>query len=237
VTGSATASIGSGIVDDCAGVSGGSAYINACGWCVEGTTGLPADYGKFTCWDGSTVCTGTSGSVPVEACIDCDGVPTGSAYINDCGWCVGGTTGKPADYGKFTCWDGTLVCTGTSGSVPVEACIDCDGVPTGSAYINDCGFCVGGATGRADDYGKMLCFDGSLVCSASQSPVSVASCPAPIYSGSVESFAVSTDYTLDLSRNASVQRERRIQQVPFILATKTAMAIRRTADSQFSGSS
>ncbi|MCG8701757.1 MAG: T9SS type A sorting domain-containing protein, partial [Bacteroidales bacterium] len=58
---------------------------------------------------------------------DCAGVPGGTAYIDDCGECVGGTTGKEP-------------CV-----VPVK---DCAGVPGGTAYIDDCGECVGGTTGK-----------------------------------------------------------------------------------------
>lgn len=58
-------------IADCAGVEGGSAYKDACGNCVGGTTGLePCESGK-----------------------DCAGVEGGSAYKDDCGNCVGGTTG------------------------------------------------------------------------------------------------------------------------------------------------
>ncbi|MCG8697453.1 MAG: hypothetical protein MI922_05315, partial [Bacteroidales bacterium] len=62
-----------GGVADCAGVIGGSAYIDDCGDCVGGTTG------KEPCVVGDK---------------DCAGVVGGTAYIDDCGECVGGTTGK-----------------------------------------------------------------------------------------------------------------------------------------------
>ncbi|MCG8700269.1 MAG: hypothetical protein MI922_19605, partial [Bacteroidales bacterium] len=91
---------------DCAGVPGGTAYIDDCGECVGGTTG------KEPCVVGEK---------------DCAGVVGGTAYIDDCGECVGGTTGK-------------------------EPCVikpkDCAGVPGGTAYIDDCGECVGGTTGK-----------------------------------------------------------------------------------------
>jgi hypothetical protein len=69
----ATASIG---ISDCAGVVGGSAYTNSCGFCVEGTTGLPATYGQIECWDGSWICTASvppavTGTCPPESPLPC----------------------------------------------------------------------------------------------------------------------------------------------------------------------
>ncbi|MFP4240619.1 MAG: pseudouridine synthase [Chitinispirillaceae bacterium] len=57
---------------------------------------------------------------PVE---DCHGVLGGTAYVDNCGECVGGTTGKQ----------------------PCEQ--DCSGDWGGSAYTDDCGMCAGGETG------------------------------------------------------------------------------------------
>ncbi len=54
---------------------------------------------------------------------DCSGVAGGSAYFDECGTCVGGTTG-------------------------LEPCVeDCEGVFGGTAFIDDCGSCAGGTTG------------------------------------------------------------------------------------------
>lgn len=58
-------------VQDCAGVYGGSAFLDKCNTCVGGTTGV------YPCY--------------VE--LDCAGVPNGTAYIDSCKVCVGGTTG------------------------------------------------------------------------------------------------------------------------------------------------
>jgi len=57
---------------DCAGVAGGTAYLDECDECVGGTTGK-------------------------EECVvvkDCAGEAGGSAFIDECGECVGGNTGK-----------------------------------------------------------------------------------------------------------------------------------------------
>lgn len=56
---------------DCAGVSGGTAYLDNCGNCVGGNTGVSAN----------------------NSCLDCAGVPNGSAFIDNCGVCAGGSTG------------------------------------------------------------------------------------------------------------------------------------------------
>lgn len=57
---------------DCNGDEGGSAYIDECGECVGGNTGL-------------------------EACfVDCNGVEDGTAIVDDCGRCVEGNTGETA---------------------------------------------------------------------------------------------------------------------------------------------
>ncbi len=63
--------------------------------------------------------------------VDCAGTQGGSAVINACNICVGGTTGLGLDAGK-----------------------DCQGVCGGSAYLNSCGICVGGTTGVAENQGK-----------------------------------------------------------------------------------
>ena len=185
ISGFVTASISPATPPDCAGVIGGSAYTNSCGICVGGTTGLPADYGQYICWDGSTICTASSGGVPTGSCPplppDCAGTPGGSAYINSCGFCVGGTTGLPADYGQTVCWDGSIVCSASSG-----------GVPTGS-------------------------------------------CPpeSPIISGSSGDRLVTSKYGLQYAKGASNQRNRRVQQVPFSISSKSFLSIRKSSDSDF----
>jgi len=229
VTGSATASIAEP-EPDCAGVLGGSASINDCGFCVGGTTGKDATWGKYECWNGTLVCTGTSGGVPIEACIDCNSTPTGTAYINVCGFCVEGTTGRDATWGKYTCWDGSIICSASESPITTGSCPagpDCYGVPGGSAYTNSCGTCVGGTTGRGEFWGMTTCWDGTLVCS----PVD-----CPIISGSTENYMVGEDYTIKSMRNATSQRSRRVEQVPFLLGVNTTLSIREGSNTDFSGS-
>jgi len=71
---------------------------------------------------------GGSGGVGIQVPLtssgcDCAGIQNGKAYVDNCGNCVGGTTGK----------------------LP---CADCAGVVGGSAYKDACGNCVGGNTGK-----------------------------------------------------------------------------------------
>ncbi|HPM12105.1 MAG TPA: hypothetical protein PK734_01295, partial [Bacteroidales bacterium] len=56
--------------------------------------------------------------------LDCNGTLNGSAFIDSCGTCVGGTTGK-------------------------TACVkDCNDIWGGTAYTDNCDVCVGGTTGK-----------------------------------------------------------------------------------------
>lgn len=76
---------------------------------------------------------GTAYTFTVNICVekdntiiikDCAGINSGTAYLDDCNICVGGTTGK-------------------------TACVkDCNGTVNGSATIDNCGICIGGTTGR-----------------------------------------------------------------------------------------
>ncbi len=60
---------------------------------------------------------------------DCAGVPGGNAYSDDCGYCVGGSTGLEENYA-----------------------MDCNGDCDGTAFIDDCGECVGGSTGQEENW-------------------------------------------------------------------------------------
>ena len=55
---------------DCTGTRGGTAFLDSCGVCASGSTGVEPD-----------------------AALDCAGVCGGEAYIDECGACVGGDTG------------------------------------------------------------------------------------------------------------------------------------------------
>ncbi|MBS1937906.1 MAG: hypothetical protein JSS84_08875, partial [Bacteroidetes bacterium] len=114
---------------DCAGVQGGSAYLDNCNTCVGGTTGLTAcvqdchgTWGGTAHLDNCNTCVG--GTTGLTACVqDCHGTWGGTAHLDNCNTCVGGTTG-------------------------LTACVqDCHGTWGGTAHLDNCGTCVGGTTG------------------------------------------------------------------------------------------
>ncbi len=90
---------------------------------------------------------------------DCIGVEDGTATIDDCGVCSGGTTGIiPNSSCEQDCsgdWDGTASidycgeCSGgNTGITPNSTCtLDCNNDKDGTATIDDCDVCSGGNTG------------------------------------------------------------------------------------------
>jgi xyloglucan-specific exo-beta-1,4-glucanase len=85
---------------DCAGVPGGSAYLDNCNTCVGGNTGKVAcikdchgEYGGKAYLDNCQTCVG--GSTGMTACSkDCNGDWGGTAALDVCNVCAGGKTGK-----------------------------------------------------------------------------------------------------------------------------------------------
>ena len=148
-----------GQVVDCAGVPGGNAFVDNCGTCVGGTTGLSACvkdcngvWGGTAFLDNCGTCVG--GNTGLTACTqDCNGVWGGSAYVDNCGTCVGGNTGVNACTQDCNgVWGGTAyvdncgTCVG--GNTGEQPCVlDCNGDVGGTAYLDNCGTCVGGNTG------------------------------------------------------------------------------------------
>jgi hypothetical protein len=93
-----------------------------------------------------------------EKAKDCAGVCNGTAKIDECGFCTGGSTGRVAGFAK----DCMGVC---NGSTP-EFCgqcgadrdthaylADCAGECGGPRKLNPCGHCVGGDTGLDISHG------------------------------------------------------------------------------------
>ena len=93
---------------DCAGVPGGTAYLDNCNQCVGGTTGnVPCtqdcngDWGGTASLDNCGTCTG--GNTGVTPCTqDCNGDWGGTAYMDNCATCVGGNTGLEPCSGPCT---------------------------------------------------------------------------------------------------------------------------------------
>jgi uncharacterized delta-60 repeat protein len=148
-----------GDATDCNGDENGSAFLDECGTCVGGNTGLEActadcngDFGGTAFLDECETCVG--GNTGLEACVaDCNGDFGGTAFLDECETCVGGNTGIEAcvadcngDFGGTAFLDECETCVG--GNTGLEACVaDCNGDFGGTAFLDECGTCVGGNTG------------------------------------------------------------------------------------------
>ncbi len=110
-------------------------YRNAISW-QQSSYNQPPHLGFFL---GAGVENAPTPNIVLVGGSDCNGVSGGSAYLDDCGTCVGGNTGKTA-------------CT-----------IDCNGDVNGTAAMDACGFCAGGNTGRVACIGSV---QGEDFCSA-----------------------------------------------------------------------
>ncbi len=136
---------------DCNGDANGTAYIDSCGVCAGGNTGITPSDDKSEC-----------------APVDCHGVLNGTAFVDSCGICAGGSTGIEPILDPIVCnppmdcngeengtafIDSCDVCAGgNTGITPVldpEACnpLDCNGEENGTAFIDSCDVCAGGNTG------------------------------------------------------------------------------------------
>ncbi len=60
----------------------------------------------------------------------------GEAYVNECEWCVGGNSRRPADFGADKCGN----CRKAPGYLEEW---DCHGTCYGNATYDKCGVCVG----------------------------------------------------------------------------------------------
>ena len=128
------------------------------GYVADKTDACPTDPNKKAA--------GNCGCNKVEnSCLDCAGVVNGSAVLDNCKTCVGGTTGK-------------------------EACTtDCAGVPGGTAYLDNCQTCVAGTTSKEactkdchGDFGGTASLDVCNICSGGRTGItpktSIAACTA-----------------------------------------------------------
>ena len=109
---------------DCIGDCQGIAFLDDCGTCSEGDTGHTANSEVDECG----ICFGDGFGeecVGNESCsnMDCYGICSGTALLDDCDVCSGGESGH------------------TSNSD-----IDCNGDCFGAAEIDECDFCTGGNT-------------------------------------------------------------------------------------------
>lgn len=180
---------------DCNKTNNGTAFVDSCGICVGGTTGKIAslDTDKDGVYDCKDLCPkdplksepGVCGCGVAEgACMDCFGIYGGTALIDNCGVCSGGTTGRAKDETCKDCngvMNGTasidqcMVCSGgNTGIVPNATCRDCYGVLNGTAKTDNCGVCNGAnttcvpCTGVVDDCG--VCNGNKSTCNGTLKP-------------------------------------------------------------------
>ena len=174
----------------------GNAFYDACGYCVGGNTGLSAclfdcDENPPGSWNGP----GPFSTDNCEICdnnqsnncqIDCIGVWGGTAYIDDCGHCVGGTTGENAcipdcsgEWGGDSIEDECGVCGGDGSS-----CADCAGVPNGGSIDLGCGCGLPGPSGCDNACESTLVEDECGVCGGDGS--SCADCAGIPNGGSID---------------------------------------------------
>ena len=111
---------GGDAIEDCLGDCNGIAFFDECGNCIID---------------------------PSDACIqDCNGVWGGAATLDDCGVCNGNNLDQDCAgvcFGEF--WDSDCGCVPPYNTG--DECDDCEGVPNGTAFLDNCNNCVGGNTG------------------------------------------------------------------------------------------
>ncbi|KNC54294.1 uncharacterized protein AMSG_12337 [Thecamonas trahens ATCC 50062] len=163
------------------------AFLDACGICSGPGTGHVANadvdgcgvcFGKNNDLDECGVCFGENRDKDVcgvcfgggEQCTGCDGVAGSGTRSDVCGVCGGdassclGCDGIPIPLGGAH-YDGCGVCGGSSGigecatgcSPDGSGVYDCAGECGGSAYMDGCGACVGGSTGRTESFARDDC--------------------------------------------------------------------------------
>ena len=180
---------------DCNKTNNGTAFVDSCGICVGGTTGKTASLdtdkdGVYDCKDlcpkdPNKIAPGVCGcGIAEKNCMDCAGVLGGTAMIDDCGVCAGGTTGRVKNEACKDC-SGTLngtasidqcnVCSGgTTGIIPNATCRDCLGILNGTAKLDNCNVCNGTnttcvpCTGTVDDCG--VCNGNKSTCAGTLKP-------------------------------------------------------------------
>ncbi|MDA3882264.1 MAG: Ig-like domain-containing protein [Bacteroidales bacterium] len=145
---------------DCNGVQNGNAYINDCGDCVEGyvpcAENTPPDVNITNPPASATFADGDNITIQVNA-TDSDGAVVKVEFYSGTTK-LGESVSSPYSFSWTNVQAGTYVLTAvvtdddglstTSEGVSVSVLnIDCNGVAGGTAYIDNCGDCVGGNTG------------------------------------------------------------------------------------------
>ncbi len=143
------------VIRDCYGDLGGDAFVDDCGSCVEGNTGLLENYLDVGCGCGNPLVG------PFYSDEDGDGLGSGQELYfcshPGTGWSTNDNDPFPScNYNFFDCNDtcgGTAlvddcgVCSGGDTGLEPNANLDCNNECFGFAYVDDCDQCVGGSTG------------------------------------------------------------------------------------------
>jgi hypothetical protein len=144
---------------DCAGVSGGNAFIDDCGVCISEESGLAENY----LMDCAGVCAGTSSLDNCGNCdedetndceMDCSGEWGGTAFLDDCSICDNNPQNDNLDMDCLgTCFGSHVIDDCNECVLPEDfnQSIDCNEDCNGNAVENECG-CVGGNTGHNIDF-------------------------------------------------------------------------------------
>ena len=170
---------------DCFGDCSGIAFIDYCGVCSGGNTGIIANsdidcagvcYGTYQL-DNCGICDDDLNNDCIQ---DCYGEWGGEAFLDDCNVCSGGSTGHIANSDQDCtgeCFGNSVEdCTGLcNGFALVDDCgvcddnsendnseMDCANECFGTAYINICENCVGGNTGLNDNNCTVTDIDGNV---------------------------------------------------------------------------
>jgi len=163
----------------------------------------PQFYHNVTFIDGSDKSDSSNGAS--AASFDCNGVEGGTAFIDDCGNCVGGDTGLEENYAMDcagVCDGPYLVddCGDCVDPANFNAAMDCNGVCDGAAFENECG-CVGGNTGLLEDF-CFGCTDPDALNYCDTCTIDDGSC---LYGIPPEfQFNLSTVYAIYLIQNAEI---------------------------------
>lgn len=173
--------IGNDCEEDCAGVSGGTAFLDDCGNCVGGLTGIiPVDgcTDDTACnYNPNATCDNGTCEFVVDECGVCggDGIPEGQCdcdgnVLDECGVCGG--NGIP---------DGACDC---EGNPPAEGTCDCEG-----NVLDECGVCGGNGIpdGACDCDGNVL--DECGVCGGDGLPAGFCDCEGTVPAGCTDGTA------------------------------------------------
>ena len=143
------------VVRDCNGDLGGEAFIDDCGECIAGNTGLEENYLDVGCGCNEPLIG------PFYEDIDGDGLGYGEEQYfcsnPGTGWSENSNDPHPDcsdnyydcndDCGGTASIDDCDVCSGGDTGLSPNSDMDCNGECFGSAYYDECDQCVGGSTG------------------------------------------------------------------------------------------